>query len=122
MLASHMARCPDCLEFETSVASFTKAIRSAPLEVLERPVMVTRRRRVSFVHSQIGVAAALAVAVLASAGQIAGGDAQRAAVAPTLEQPLRFETTAQLAREIELITAAQRGTRSDDTQGTTLPL
>jgi len=123
MVASHLERCAECREFEHSVVSFTEALRSAPLEVFDRQIAVTRRRRVSFAQTQLGVAAALAVAVLVSAGQLAGGDVQREAIVPSLKEPIRLESTAQLKREIALILSRKPGAlRGDETQGTTLPL
>jgi hypothetical protein len=123
MAASHLERCPECREYERSVTSLTEAIRTAPLERLERPVVVTRRRRVSFAQTQLGVAAGLAVAVLVSAGQFAGGDVQREAVAPSLGKEIRYPTAQQLRHEIDIIlSTAPGGFRDDESQGTTLPL
>jgi anti-sigma factor RsiW len=64
MLESHVAQCRRCAEFRASVTSFTEALRAAPLEVLEAPIVVERRRVVNVSRVQVGVAAALALAAL----------------------------------------------------------
>jgi predicted anti-sigma-YlaC factor YlaD len=59
MLDSHLARCPECREFEEQVSAIALQLRAAPLEQLERPVeIVGRRFRVPARVWSLGAAAA----------------------------------------------------------------
>lgn len=61
----HLAGCADCKAFRAEVHAFTGALRSAPLEQLERPVALpTRRRVVSLRSFQVAAAAAVAIAAV----------------------------------------------------------
>jgi anti-sigma factor RsiW len=102
MLAAHLERCPDCHEFAEEIVAFTEELRSAPLEVLERPVVVTRPRRLAAVRLQAGVAAALAFAALGLGTQLAtsgpSSDLSLASASVT-----RYPTQAELQREVAII-------------------
>ncbi len=76
MLAAHLERCADCRLYMEDVNAFTTALREAPLESLERPLVLRRARRPSIARLQIGVAAGLAVAVLGAASQFAAPETQ----------------------------------------------
>ena len=115
MLAAHLRRCPTCREYEADVVRFTDEIRSAPLERMERPIVIRRLRRVSALRLQAGVAAALAVAVLGAVTQI-----QALETEPSFASPERFPTTAQLEREVDQIIAD--GNSFGELQGSALPL
>lgn len=71
MLDAHLARCADCSAYADDVRRFTVELRETPLEVLERPVVIERRRRYVAARLQIGVAAALAFAALGLGTQLA---------------------------------------------------
>ncbi len=71
MLESHLARCVACAEYAMNVRDFTGQIRSEPLAALGRPVVIRRQRTLTTARLQIGVAAALALAALGLAGQLA---------------------------------------------------
>ncbi len=71
MLAAHLERCAECAAYADDLEQFTYAIRSAPLERLERPVVIERRRRLSGVRLQVAAAAGLAVAALGLGTQLA---------------------------------------------------
>ena len=90
MLAAHLERCADCRSYTEDVNAFTTAVREAPLESLERPLVLRRARRPSIARLQIGVAAGLAVAVLGAASQFAASETQ----SPSLS---RFEGTQNLS-------------------------
>ena len=114
MLAAHLARCPDCHEFAEEIVAFTEELRNAPLEVLERPVVVRRaRRRLAAVRLQAGVAAALAFAALGL-----GTPARHApARAPTSRSPRlpsrAIPTQAELQREAAILRhLPHRGSRA----------
>jgi anti-sigma factor RsiW len=115
MLDSHLARCADCTEYEADVAQITADLRAAPLEPMERPVVIRRPRRVSALRLQTGVAAALAVAVLGAASQISAPDSE-----PAFASPERYPTSRQLTREVHQVIADGRA--FGDAQGTALPL
>ena len=90
MLAAHLERCADCRSYMEDVNAFTAALREAPLESLERPLVLRRARRPSIARLQIGVAAGLAVAILGAASQFAVSETQ----SPSLS---RFEDTQNLS-------------------------
>ena len=120
MMESHLARCPECHAYERDAAALTRLLREAPLERPLYPPVVRRPRRVSVARMQVGVAAALAVAVLGVTLQMTGPEPQRSSVLLSLDEPLKFETTTQLAREVKQIIAYQRAyDRRDTTQGST---
>jgi predicted anti-sigma-YlaC factor YlaD len=103
MVDAHLARCAECREFEADVSEVTQALRAAPLEPLAQPVTVQRLRRASISRAQVSVAAAVAVAMLGALTQI--GDRQSD---PSFTRPVRFQTEAQLTREVEQIIADGR--------------
>jgi anti-sigma factor RsiW len=115
MLGSHLARCADCREYEADVARITADLRAAPLERLERPIVIRRPRRLSALRLQAGVAAALAVAILGAASQISAPASE-----PSFASPERYPTSRQLTGEVEQIIAD--GHAFGDLQGTALPL
>jgi anti-sigma factor RsiW len=122
MLESHVARCEDCAAFEADVVATTRALREAPLVPLERPVVLRRpARRVSLARMQVGVAAALAVAVLGVVAQL-GPVAELGARSnePAAASPTRYATYEQLAREVKQI--IRNGRSFQKSRGSTLPL
>ena len=69
MLRKHLAACPGCTEFDSDLAGATLALRTAPLELLERPVAIPRRRR-SALRIAPAFAAAAAVAFVFGLGPL----------------------------------------------------
>ena len=69
MLRKHLADCPGCTEFDSDLAGATVALRTAPLELLERPVAIPRRRR-SALRIAPAFAAAAAVAFVFGLGPL----------------------------------------------------
>jgi predicted anti-sigma-YlaC factor YlaD len=102
MLASHLGRCADCRAFADDVMSFTDKLRHAPMERLERPVVVTSRRRISTARFQVGIAAAFAFAALGLGTQLALGPSSDFA---DFESVSRFPTLTELEREVAMIEA-----------------
>lgn len=90
MLSSHLSRCADCGTYADEVTMFTDALRSAPLEALERPVVLRRPRRHVAARLQVGVAAALAFAAFGLGSQLATSGSQ----SPSLS---RFDRTPNLS-------------------------
>jgi predicted anti-sigma-YlaC factor YlaD len=64
MAAAHLRHCSGCRSFRDDLIFFTGAIREAPLEELERPLVLRHRRRVHVGAVRVAaVAASLVVAV-----------------------------------------------------------
>src|SRR5262245_39732378 len=59
LLDAHLADCPACREFTSSIGGFTELLRMAPPESLARPIEIGRLRR------RIGLRLAPAVAAMA---------------------------------------------------------
>jgi predicted anti-sigma-YlaC factor YlaD len=72
LLDAHLKRCDACRAFAAEVDSIALALRAAPLERLEQPVVLPLRRRARTLRVvQVGVAAAL-VAAAAGLGTVFG--------------------------------------------------
>ncbi len=115
MLDAHLARCPECREYDADVTRITTDLRAAPLERMEIPVVIRRTRRLSAVRLQASVAAAMAVAVLGAASQLATRQSE-----PAFASPDRYPTSSQLTREVNQIIAD--GQAFGDVSGSALPL
>jgi predicted anti-sigma-YlaC factor YlaD len=102
MLASHLLRCAECDSYSRQVNELTAALRQAPLEPLERQIMISRPRRVSFTIAQAGVAATLAVAALGMLSQVGLPGRSESASQPTTRINL-FKTAWQPERELAQI-------------------
>lgn len=76
MLGTHLERCPRCAAYAADVRDVTERIRNAPRAVMQRPVVVRRRRPLTTVRLQVGVAAALALAALGLGTQLASVEPQ----------------------------------------------
>jgi len=77
MLAAHLERCSACDAYQADVATFTHALRTAPVERPQRPFDLPRRRRISLGGAQVGVAAMLAFAALGLATQLGVPEAEQ---------------------------------------------
>jgi predicted anti-sigma-YlaC factor YlaD len=71
MVAAHVERCAECRAYQDEVSVFTTALRAAPLERMESPVVLRRPRRGIAARLQVSAAAAVALVALGVAGQIA---------------------------------------------------
>lgn len=91
LLSAHLGRCAQCRAFGAEVVGATRALRDAPLEQLEQPLTLPRRRALRPVHGSAAAAlAAAAVLVLSVAGPVdLEGDADRLG-APASPQPTRI--------------------------------
>jgi anti-sigma factor RsiW len=108
MLATHLERCPRCAAYAADVRDFTERIRNAPRAVMQRPVVVRRRRgALTTVRLQVGVAAAFALAALGLGTQLAASTESRSSFArfegqPTLNPPRRvFEQEQAILRVVK---------------------
>jgi predicted anti-sigma-YlaC factor YlaD len=97
MLDAHMARCEDCQTYTADVAVFTNLLRAAPLEPLERPIVVARTRRAAVGLSHLGVAAGVAIVAIGSMLQVGLPGAES-----STRQPTEFPTLAEGASEMQL--------------------
>ncbi|HXF98719.1 MAG TPA: zf-HC2 domain-containing protein [Gaiellaceae bacterium] len=108
MAEAHLARCPDCRAFAEDAEAVTALLRQAPPERPQRPVVVHRPRRPWTVRVQTGLAAAAALLLVGVSVQLAGSEPRRSPGVFRLEEPVRFQTSEEIAREVELIIAYQR--------------
>src|SRR5262245_24928473 len=94
MLGTHLERCPRCAAYAADVRDFTERMRNAPRAIMQRPVVVRRRRPLTTVRLQVGVAAAFALAALGLGTQIAASSESQSSFAryegqPALNPPRR---------------------------------
>jgi hypothetical protein len=102
MVDAHVSRCAGCSSFAESAAVFTKTLRDAPLERLDRPVVVGRPRRTAALSRfQVGIAAALAIAAVGLAAQLDSGASP--SDSPTFGPVTRYPTNAEVRSEIALL-------------------
>jgi len=92
LLDAHIATCSDCHDFRVSIAGFAADLRAAPLEQLERPVVVRRRRRAMPVRRLPAAAAALAVAVVGLGSLLASFDLRNVSGPAAWERPGAVDT------------------------------
>ena len=82
MLGAHLERCPRCAAYAAEVRDVTERIRNAPRAHMQRPVVVVRRRRpLTTVRLQVGVAAAFALAALGLGTQLASSTEPQSSLA-----------------------------------------
>ena len=104
MLDAHLTRCSDCRSFEREVARFTRDLRTAPLEPLGFPIEVGRSRRAILARVQVGIAAAVAVAVIGSVLHIAASSSSSSS--QSIGSPTQFPTSRDVALEVQQIIAS----------------
>jgi predicted anti-sigma-YlaC factor YlaD len=106
MLAAHLERCAECREYQEDLVAFTRELREAPFEQLSYPIEVHRPRRASLAWAQIGVAAAVAVAVFGTLTQL--GPMSEHGRASSFGTPTQFQGSRQAAQEMRQIIADSR--------------
>jgi len=97
MLEAHLAHCEDCRVYADDLDVFTEMLRTAPLEPLRRPVVITRSRRASVGLSHLGVAAGVAIVAIGSMLQLGLPGTE-----PSARQPTKFPTLSAGASEMQL--------------------
>jgi anti-sigma factor RsiW len=107
MVSAHLERCSECSAYRDEVATFTSALRSTPLERMERPIALRRPRRVITARLQVGVAAAFAVVALGVAGQIAS-EPQTPDYSPGSRE-IRYPTQRAIEREQAILQRVNSG-------------
>jgi hypothetical protein len=112
MLESHVARCRQCAEFRAGVTSFTEALRDAPLQMLEAPIVVHRHRVVvNMSRVQLGVAAVLALAALGLGTRLQSEPSSSASL--EARAITRFPSDAEIASEAVLLRLVRFGNPSN---------
>lgn len=64
LLEAHLGRCASCQEFEETVQGAVLTLRAQPLERIDHPVVVFRRRRLAVGQSAVASVAAVVAAVV----------------------------------------------------------
>ena len=105
MLDAHLLGCRACSAYSADVTDFTTMLRSAPLEQLRRAVHVYAPRRAVLPRVHVGLAAAVALAVVGSVLQLGLPGLERET---TLQQPSRFPTLTEGRNEMKQIVADGR--------------
>lgn len=105
-LQLHLTRCAACQAYAADLSSFTTALRAAPLEQLERAIVVRHVRRVDLARVHIGLAAVVAVALLGSVLQLALPLAESSST--SVRTPSQFPTLAQGRSEMRQAFADRR--------------
>jgi anti-sigma factor RsiW len=112
MVGSHLERCAECQAYEAEVTAFTQALRSSPLEPIDRTIVVRRPRRPALrARAQVAAAAALALASLAGAGHfLHGGSSELEPVfLPARAHITKMPSKRQLEREQLILERARPG-------------
>ena len=109
MLAAHLDRCERCAVYATDVREFTERMRNAPRAVMQRPVVVRRRRALTTVRLQVGVAAAFALAALGLGTQIASSTDSQSTFARYEGQPTFNPPRSVLEREEAILRVVRAG-------------
>jgi predicted anti-sigma-YlaC factor YlaD len=108
MVEAHVARCPDCLAYQTEVTAFTGALRAAPLEPMESPIALRAPRRAVVARLQAGAAAAVALVALGVAAQIAM-EPRSPSSSPLGSREIKYPTQRAIAREQALLQRVNSG-------------
>ena len=103
MVSAHLDRCDDCRLFADEVEEFTLALRVAPAVPLERPIAVSRPRRVSILRMQAGVAAVLAFVAVGLASQVTPSNSSDVSESEWSTTVTHFPTRAQTEHELALL-------------------
>jgi hypothetical protein len=104
MLDAHLLHCPACQAYAVDVARFTTKLRAAPLEQMKRPVVLRPpRRRAILPRVNVGLAAAVAIAVFGSVLQLESWESERSST--FAQKPSRFPTLAEGRSEMQQVIA-----------------
>jgi anti-sigma factor RsiW len=109
MLAAHLERCARCAAYAADVREVTERIRSAPRAVMQRPVVVRRRRPLTTVRLQVGVAAAFALAALGLGTQLADSTESQSSLSRFEGKPALNPPRGVLEHEQAILRVVKRG-------------
>lgn len=108
MVAAHLERCPDCSAYKSEVTAFTGLLRQAPLKQMESPVVVRRLRRPIVARLQAGAAAAVAIAALGAASQVAP-ESRSPARSPSESRQIQYPSQRQIQGEQSILQRVRSG-------------
>jgi anti-sigma factor RsiW len=108
MVAAHLDRCAECRDYESEVNAFTRVLREAPLKRMETPVIIRRPRRAILARLQAGAAAAIAIAALGAATQVAP-DAENPARSPAQNRQIQYPSQRQIQGEQAILQRVRSG-------------
>jgi len=109
MLATHLERCPRCAAYAQDVRDVTERIRNAPRAIMQRPVVVRRRRPLTTVRLQVGVAAAFALAALGLGTQLAASTESQSSLSRFEGQPTLNPSRVVLEQEQAILRVVKAG-------------
>jgi anti-sigma factor RsiW len=109
MLPAHLERCADCARYADDVRDLTERIRTAPPALMQRPVVVRRRRAITTTRIQIGVAAAFALAALGLGTELAATPSQGGSLARFEGQPSLSPPQSVVDREQAILRVVRAG-------------
>jgi anti-sigma factor RsiW len=109
MLSAHLERCADCARYADDVRDLTERIRTAPAALMQRPVVVRRRRAITTTRIQIGVAAAFALAALGLGTELAASPSQSGSLARFEGQPNLSPSRSVVEREQAILRVVRVG-------------
>jgi hypothetical protein len=117
MIAAHVVRCAECHAFRARVRWFTRELRAAPQLRPSAGLLVRRPGRISAVgRFQAGVAAAMALAIVGVASQMAApqrGDSEFRSI-----RVLHFQSQNELEHELALLGISGSGTATGSGEAT----
>lgn len=107
MVSAHLERCPECRAYKGQVTAFTGALRAAPLERMESPIVLHRPRRGIAVRLQASVAAAaVALVAVGVASQIAS---QSSSPGFSSSSEIRYPSQRAIERELAILESVNSG-------------
>lgn len=117
MVGRHLRRCGECRAFQVDVEAFCQALRDAPVERMQVPVVVSRSRRSVAFRLQATAAAAVALIALGIGFELSASDSQqqRASVLPVEIGQIRYPSQRELEDEILLLQRVRSASVSQTT-------
>jgi len=104
MLDAHLMCCAECDAYAADLIAFTRELRSAPLETVERPAVIRHRARIPVARLKGAVAAAAVVIVtIGLSAQLTSSGRGDAALSNFNGTVTRFPTQAELDRELAIL-------------------
>jgi anti-sigma factor RsiW len=109
MLTMHLDRCAPCAAYAADVRDFTDRMRSAPPALPRRQVVVRRRRALTSIRLQAGIAAGFALAALGLGTQLAATPEHGRSLAQYERQPSLSPARAVIEQEQAILRVVRAG-------------
>jgi anti-sigma factor RsiW len=106
MVSAHLGRCDECRAYRDEVTAFTGALRAAPLEPMESPIVLRRTRHGIGARLQAGAAAAVALVAVGVASQIASQPPSQGL--PPISE-IRYPSQRAIERELAILESVNSG-------------